>query len=243
MTMDVSLLAAFAAGLISFISPCVLPLVPPYLCYIAGITYGDLVQADEQVHRKVMVRSIAFVTGFAVIFIALGAIATAFGRLVSENAQILSTIAGCLIILFGLHFLGWLRIPLLYRQAKFDGPSGGGGVLGAFLLGLAFAFGWTPCVGPILATILFMAGGEDSLASGIALLAAYAAGIGMPFILAAVFVSRFLAVSAKLWRHMATIEKVAGALLVITGILLLTGGINAIGFWLQEMIPAFSEVG
>lgn len=244
MTMDVSLLAAFGAGVISFISPCVLPLVPPYLCYIAGITYGELVTVDERIHRRVMVRSVAFVLGFGVVFVGLGAIATAFGRMISGYADILSIVAGGLIIVFGLHFLGWLRIPLLYRQARIDGPSsGGGGILGAFLLGFAFAFGWTPCVGPILATILFLAGGEDSLAGGIALLAVYAAGIGLPFILSAVFVSRFLAVSTKFRRHMATVEKVAGAMLVLTGILFLTGGINAIGYWLQEMIPAFNEVG
>lgn len=243
--MDVSLAAAFAAGIISFISPCVLPLVPPYLCYIAGITYGDLVEENRTVHRMVLIRSLAFVSGFGLVFIGLGAIATTFGRLVSENAQILSVIAGCLIILFGLHFLGIFRIPFLYRQFRFDGPAGSakGGLFGAFALGLAFAFGWTPCVGPILASILFMAGGEESLADGILLLGAYAAGIGLPFVLAAAFVSRFLAISGKLRKHMGTVEKVVGALLVLTGILFLTGGINEIGFWLQENIPAFSELG
>jgi len=240
--LDISLFGAFLGGILSFISPCVLPLVPPYLCYVAGITYDELSVPTPAVQRRVILSSLCFVAGFGTVFVGLGAIASTFGQFMTENAELFTYIAGGLIILFGLHFLGLFRIPLLYREARMN-LDVKGGLFGAFLLGLAFAFGWTPCVGPILAAILFMAGGEDTVLKGILLLSSYAAGIGLPFILAAAFASRFLAVSKTLKRRMPVIEKVSGVFLILTGILFITGGINAIGYWIQELVPGLGQVG
>lgn len=240
--MDVTVFGAFIGGLLSFVSPCVLPLVPPYLCYVAGITHDELSAAAPAVQRRVIVSSVAFVLGFAVVFVSLGAIATSFGQLVTESAGLLTKVAGVLIILFGLHFLGWLKIPFLYREARFN-VENRGGLFGAFFLGLAFAFGWTPCVGPILAAILFMAGGEESVSRGVILLGAYAMGIGIPFILAASFASRFLSVATGLRKHMKIIERVSGGFLIATGLLFVSGGINDVGYWLLELFPFLGRVG
>lgn len=240
--MDVTVFGAFIGGLLSFVSPCVLPLVPPYLCYVAGITHDELSAAEPSVQRRVVISSVAFVMGFAVVFVSLGAIATSFGQLVTESAGILTKIAGVLIILFGLHFLGWLKIPFLYREARFN-MENRGGLLGAFFLGLAFAFGWTPCVGPILAAILFMAGGEESVSHGIILLGSYAMGIGIPFILAASFASRFLTVASGLRKNMKVIERVSGAFLIATGLLFVSGGIDDVGFRLLELFPFLGRIG
>ena len=240
--MEVSYFGAFLGGVLSFVSPCLLPLIPPYLCYIAGVTHDELSAGSPAVQKRVVSLSLAFVAGFAVIFIGLGAVASAFGQLITENFEILSYVAGGLITLFGLHFLGAIRIPLLYCQARFEAQTAGG-VFGAFVLGLAFAFGWTPCVGPILAAILFMAGGEESVWRGIVLLSFYAAGIGLPFILAAAFAGKFLELSSGLKRNMATIEKLSGGFLVLTGVLFLTGGISEIGFFIQELVPALGTIG
>jgi len=239
---EVTYLGAFLGGVLSFVSPCLLPLIPPYLCYIAGVTHDELTAGAPAVQKRVIGLSLAFVTGFAVVFIGLGAVASAFGRVITENFELLTYIAGGLIILFGLHFLGVIRIPLLYRQARFEATNAGG-AFGAFMLGLAFAFGWTPCVGPILAAILFMAGGEESVWEGIVLLSFYAAGIGLPFVLAAAFAGKFLELSSGLKRNMATIEKLSGGFLVLTGALFITGGIADIGFYIQELVPALGTIG
>ncbi len=240
--MDVSLAGAFLGGLLSFLSPCVLPLVPPYLSYIAGMSYGAVTAEVRYRDGRIILSSIHFVLGFGTIFVAFGATASLFGQLISENADFLTKVAGALIILFGIHFLGVVRIPLLYREARMEG-SRRGGYLGAYLMGLAFAFGWTPCVGPILAAILFIAGGQESVGQGVALLAAYAAGIGVPFIIAAAFTVRFVAWSSSIKRYLAVIEKVSGGLLVVTGFLFIFGGIDDIGFWLIELFPALGRVG
>ncbi len=242
--MDVSLGGAFLGGLLSFLSPCVLPLVPPYLCYIAGISYEELVQEGGAVPRgRILGAALLFVLGFAIVFVAFGATASIFGQLAAEYAEELSIAAGILIALFGLHFLGVLRIPLLYRQARFEAGGAKAGLIGAFLMGLAFAFGWTPCVGPILAAILFMAGGEESVGEGMRLLAVYAAGIGVPFILAALFTSRFVDLLKRHRRHLATAERAAGGLLVLVGILFMTGGMSDIAFWILEAFPALGRIG
>jgi len=246
--MDVTLGGAFLGGVLSFLSPCVLPLVPPYLCYIGGLSYEELVEREAVPRGRIMAADLAFVLGFSIVFMAFGATATIFGRFAAQYAQELSIAAGILIAIFGLHFLGLLRIPLLYRQARFD--SGGSqsagskaGLLGAFLMGLAFAFGWTPCVGPILAAILFVAGGEESIAEGMRLLAAYAAGIGVPFLFAALFTSQFINILKRHRKHMIYAERVSGALLVGVGILFMTGGMSDIAFWLLETFPALGRIG
>lgn len=248
--MDVGLGAAFLAGVLSFLSPCVLPLVPPYLTWLAGSSLEELA-ADartQDLTRRVMVRALAFVLGFAVVFVALGASATAIGSLLLDHIGIASKIAGILIILFGLHFLGIFKIGLLYRQAKFDVATSNGtpkqvGIVSAFVLGLAFAFGWTPCVGPVLASILMVASAKDSAGGGALLLAAYAAGIGLPFLLAALFVRPFLGFLARFRRHLGMVEKAMGLVLVIAGALILTGHMADVGGWLLETFPALGRIG
>jgi len=244
--MEVSVFGALIGGLLSVLSPCVLPLVPPYLCYLGGITLEEL--AGEQglqrnAYIRVVAASIFFVLGFTTVFVALGATATAIGQLVSANLSILSTVAGVVIILFGLHFLGMVRIPLLYREARLHSETKPASFLGAYIMGFAFAFGSTPCVGPVFATILFVAGAEDTIARGIWLLFVYSLGLGLPFIGAALAIRPFMSFMQRYRRHMGVMEKTMGGLLVITGILFMTGSMNVIAFWLLEMFPGLGTIG
>jgi len=244
MGFDITFGGALLAGLLSFLSPCVLPLVPPYPCYLAGISFeqlsGDVAPSDR---RAIILKSILFILGFSTVFIALGATASTIGKTVSEYFDVLAIVAGVILIVMGLHFMGVFRIGLLFREARFHLGGTKAGWLGAYLVGLAFAFGWTPCAGPVLAGIMFMAGGEESAWQGALLLAAYAAGIGIPFLLAAVFSSAFLGFMSRFRRHLGTVEKVMGGLLVLTGILIMTGSMNKIGFWMQEMFPSLGRGG
>ncbi|MEE4015081.1 cytochrome c biogenesis protein CcdA [Roseibium sp. FZY0029] len=243
--LDVSLGAAFLAGLLSFISPCVLPIVPPYLCYLAGVSVDELKgeTATTDTSRRVILAAIAFVLGFSLVFVALGATASVIGQSIARYYDILSYVAGAIIIVMGLHFLGVFRISLLFREARIHVERKPAGLVGAFVMGLAFAFGWTPCVGPVLAAILFVAGSSDTTWHGAGLLAVYALGIGLPFILAAAFASRFLKLAGRFRKHMGTVEKIMGGLLVLTGILFITGQMSAIAFWLLETFPIFSQIG
>jgi len=243
--LDVSLWAAFLAGLLSFVSPCVLPIVPPYLCYLAGVSFDELKgeTATAATERRVVIAATAFVLGFSVVFVGLGATASVIGQSIARYYDILSYIAGAIIIVMGLHFLGLFRIGLLFREARIHVESKPAGLVGAFLMGLAFAFGWTPCVGPVLAAILFVAGSSDTIWKGAGLLAVYALGIGIPFILAAAFASRFLKFAGRFRKHMGTVEKVMGGLLVLTGVLFITGQMSAIAYWLLETFPVFSQIG
>ncbi|MEP3301208.1 MAG: cytochrome c biogenesis protein CcdA, partial [Roseibium sp.] len=202
--LDVSIGAAFLAGLLSFVSPCVLPIVPPYLCYLAGVSVAELKgeTATAATSRRIVLSSVAFVLGFSVVFVALGATASVIGQSIARYFDTLSIIAGIIIIIMGLHFLGLFRIALLFREARVQVERKPPGLLGAFVMGLAFAFGWTPCVGPVLAAILFMAGSTGSTGQGGLLLAAYALGIGIPFILAAAFASQFLGWASRFRKHM-----------------------------------------
>ncbi|MEJ8474572.1 cytochrome c biogenesis CcdA family protein [Roseibium algae] len=242
---DISVSAAFLAGLLSFVSPCVLPIVPPYLCYLAGVSVAELKNEDGNAatSRRIILSSVAFVLGFSVVFVALGATASVLGQTIARYFDTLSMVAGIIIIIMGLHFLGLFRISLLFREARIHVERKPPGLLGAFLMGLAFAFGWTPCVGPVLAAILFMAGSTGSMAEGGLLLASYALGIGIPFILAAAFASRFLGWAQRFRKHMGTIEKIMGGFLVLTGVLFITGQMSAIAFWLLETFPVFSQIG
>ncbi|WP_420413619.1 cytochrome c biogenesis CcdA family protein [Roseibium sp.] len=243
--LEVSLGAAFLAGLLSFVSPCVLPIVPPYLCYLAGVSVDELKgeTATSDTGRRIILAAIAFVLGFSVVFVALGATASVIGQSIARYYDVLSYIAGTIIIVMGLHFLGVFRIGLLFREARVHVESKPAGLIGAFIMGLAFAFGWTPCVGPVLAAILFVAGSSDTIWSGAGLLAIYALGLGLPFILAAAFASRFLDWASRFRKHMGLIEKIMGGLLVLTGILFITGQMSAIAFWLLETFPVFSKIG
>ncbi len=243
--LEVSVGAAFIAGLLSFISPCVLPIVPPYLCYLAGVSFDQLKdeQANADASRRIILSAIAFVLGFTTVFVGLGATASVVGQAIARYFDVLSIIAGIIILVMGLHFLGLFRIGLLYRQARVEVDKKPAGLGGAYVMGLAFAFGWTPCFGPVLAAILFVAGSTESAWRGAMLLAVYALGIGLPFILAAGFATRFLGWASRFRRHMGTVEKAMGALLVLTGILFITGQMSAIALWLLETFPVFSQIG
>ncbi len=242
---DVTLAGAFLAGLISFISPCVLPIVPSYLCFLAGVTSEQFTTGTLTFAQRahIVYSAIAFVLGFSVVFIALGAAATQVGQFVSAYFDILSIIAGVIIIIFGLHFLGVWRIMLLYREVRAQVDARPASLLGAFVVGLAFAFGWTPCAGPILAAILFTAGAQETTGAGALLLGAYAAGIGVPFIIAGVFAGAFLGFLRGMRGYMGTIEKVMGVMLVVTGVLFMTGQMPRIAAWLLQEFPQLQSFG
>ncbi|HEY0837476.1 MAG TPA: cytochrome c biogenesis protein CcdA [Azospirillum sp.] len=246
--MDVSYLGAFGAGLLSFLSPCVLPLVPPYLCFLGGVSLDELTAESDaarksQVGRRVFVAAFAFVLGFATVFITLGATASFAGQWLARHIDVLAQAAGVVIIVLGLHFLGAFRIGLLYREARVQVATRPAGIIGAYIIGLAFAFGWTPCVGPVLAAILFVAGSSDRAWDGASLLGTYAAGLGIPFLLAALGTKPFLTFSRRFRRHLGMVEKAAGALLVGTGVLFLTGSMADVANWLLETMPALGGLG
>ncbi len=242
MNLDITLWGAALAGLLSFASPCVLPLVPPYLAFIAGVSVEEFTGSGADggaARRRVVLAAVAFVLGFATIFVALGASASTVGQWLSAYYDPLRWIAGGVVLLFGLHFLGVLRIPLLYREARFEVVARPASLLGAYLVGLAFAFGWTPCVGPVLAAILFTAGARETAAEGAMLLAAYALGLGLPFIAAAFFSGPFMRFMRRFRAHLGRVEKMTGAFLVLTGALFITNVMSTISFWLLEYVPLF----
>lgn len=241
--MEVTYPAAFVAGLLSFVSPCILPLVPPYLCYLGGVSVAQLEDSatiDAAASRRVFLSALAFVLGFATVFIALGATASAIGELIASYFNILANIAGVVIIILGMHFLGVFRIGLLFREARFHIEARPAGLIGAYVVGLAFAFGWTPCVGPVLAAILFVAGSDTSMAYGASLLAVYAAGIGLPFLAAALAAPFFLRFMRRFRQYLPWVERVLGLLLIGTGILFITGSINDIANWLLVTFPSLN---
>ena len=240
---DISLPAAAGAGLISFLSPCVLPLAPPYLCYLAGTTVEALVDEGEpRTRRDIFVASLLFVAGFSTVFVSLGATASVFGALLREWSHWLSIAAGIGIFVMGAHFLGLLRIGAMLREKRVE-VAKPPGLWSAYLMGLAFAFGWTPCIGPILAAILAVAGSEETVARGALLLAAYAAGLGVPFVLAALAMERFLGFARGFRSQFARLEKGVGVLLMLTGVAFLTGGLQTASGWLIELFPTLGRLG
>jgi cytochrome c-type biogenesis protein len=243
--LDVSLGGALLAGLLSFVSPCILPIVPPYLAWLAGVSFEELTtDSSGRAERwRVIWSAVLFVLGFTTVFVALGASASIIGRTIAQYFDVLSVIAGIIIIAMGLHFLGVFRIALLYREARVHVAQKPAGLLGAYVIGLAFAFGWTPCAGPVLAAILFVAGSEGTAGRGALLLAVYSLGIGIPFILAAIFASRFLGWAQRFRHHMRKVEMTMGGLLVATGILFVTGQMSTIAYWLLETFPVFQTIG
>lgn len=241
---DVSILAALVAGLVSFLSPCVLPLVPPYLVYLAGTSLERLAdgEAEPLVKRDAVAAAALFVLGFSTVFVSLGASASVIGGLIRAYSGILGVLAGIAIIVMGLHFLGLTRIALLMREkrARVARPVG---LWGAYAMGLAFAFGWTPCIGPILAAILAVAASEATVSKGAGLLAVYSLGLGIPFVLAAFAIEPFAAFLSGFRKHLHRVEQVMGVLMVLTGIAFLTGTVTQASFWLLETFPALSRIG
>jgi cytochrome c-type biogenesis protein len=226
-------IAAFVAGLVSFLSPCVLPLVPGYVSLISGAGVEELKSQESRLLRKTMVNSLAFILGFSVVFITLGAISTEVGQLLARYKSTLAQVAGVVIILFGLHLTGLLRINALYSDKRLHNLKGGSTAGGAFVIGFAFAFGWTPCVGPILAVILGFAATQDSVYKGIALLTVYSMGLAVPFLLTALGVERFLKFYSRFRAHMHAIEVASGALLIALGVLLVLGRFTLISNYLS----------
>jgi cytochrome c-type biogenesis protein len=226
-------LAAFLAGLVSFLSPCVLPLVPGYVSLISGAGVEQLKAQESSLFRKVMLNSIAFIAGFSLVFITLGAISTEVGQLLARYKSTLAQIAGVVIILFGLHLTGIFKIKALYTDARLHSVKGGSTALGAFVIGFAFAFGWTPCVGPILAVILGLAATQDSVGKGIFLLAIYSLGLAVPFLLTSLGIERFLKFYSRFRSHMHALEVGSGALLIALGILLVLGRFSLISNYLS----------
>jgi len=240
MVFDLGYGAAAVAGLLSFLSPCILPIVPFYLCYIAGISFEALTDGEAPsaaVRRKVLFSSIFFALGVTTIFVALGASATLVGQQLREWFDVIRYIAAGLIIVLGLHFLGVFRIGLLFREMRFDTGDRQFGIIGAFVIGMAFAFGWTPCVGPILSTILITAGAAESAMQGALLLLVYSAGMTFPFILAALFIGPFLRWAKGFRRHLGAVEKVMGGILVVFGLLIATNSMNVISGWMLSIAP------
>jgi cytochrome c-type biogenesis protein len=244
MITEVTFGGALVAGVISFLSPCVLPLVPPYLCYMAGVSLDQLTgTGEETVARRTVFFAFAFVLGFSTVFVLLGAAASALGQLVRQYLDTLSIVGGVIIILMGLHFLGVFKIALLYRQARVEIRNHPAGPLGSYLVGLAFAFGWTPCIGPVLGAILGIAGAEQTVSRGAVLLATYSIGLGIPFLLASLFASPFMLFMRRFRSHIDKVEKTMGALLVLTGILIFTGQLSSLGFWLLSLFPGLAQLG
>lgn len=229
-----AMLVALLGGVLSFLSPCVLPIVPPYLAYMGGISMGEMT-GQTAARRKIIMPALSFVLGLSTVFLLLGFTASAFGSFFLTNQELFAQIAGVIVIAFGLHFVGLYRIGILDREARLDAGDRGGSAFGAYVLGLAFAFGWTPCIGPQLGAILSLAAQEGSVQRGTLLLGVYAVGLGLPFLLAALFIERAMGVMNRLKRHMKWIERAMGALLLVVGLALLTGAFTDFSWWLLEI--------
>ena len=246
MNLDVSIGAALLAGAISFLSPCVLPLVPPYLCFITGASLDQLTDAEPRAsdqRRRTLLAALLFVAGFSTVFILLGASASYAGQLLRSWTPVLAQVAGVFIIVMGLNFLGVFRLAFLSREKRYHAETRPAGLLGAYAVGLAFAFGWTPCIGPVLAMILTLAASEQDVARGAGLLAVYSAGLGIPFLLAAAGVGTFLGFMKKFRTHLRKVEMVMGVLLILTGIMFLTGALQDFSYWLIEQFPWLLKLG
>ncbi len=233
-----SLLTAVGAGVVSFLSPCVLPLVPGYISFVSGASLSDLTSGagtpEERAarRRRIVLNTVLFVLGFSIVFVAMGASATYAGQWLAGNRIWLGRIAGTAIVILGLHVMGVLKIPFLNVEKRFHTQREPVGWIGSFAIGLAFAFGWSPCIGPILAGVLVLAANHETVGQGIVLLSAYSAGLGVPFILTGLAVDRFFAVSKRVKRHMRVVEIVAGVLLIVIGVLVFTDSLQALAQYL-----------
>ncbi len=242
-SIEVSYLVALISGMFSFLSPCVLPLVPAYICFITGNSYQDLKEGEKMAKWAMFWPALAFVLGFSTVFIAMGAGASAIQGVLQENKEIFAKISGVMIIILGIHFTGLVKLSFLYKEARFQTSGEQKGLIGAYVVGLAFAFGWTPCIGPILATILTLAATQEHFSQGVSLLAVYSLGLGVPFIIASVAINRFLRASDRIRKHMKTIEIVIGILLIVTGMAIFMGTLQNFGFYLIEAMPWLANIG
>lgn len=244
--LEISFGGAALAGILSFLSPCILPIVPFYLCYMAGISMTELRGDDhiaEGAQKRLVLSAVFFALGVTSIFVLLGMGATALGQLFREWMQPLSYVAAAILILFGLHFLGVVRIPILYREARLENKGEPSTILGAYVMGLAFGFGWTPCVGPALAAILMVASGMGDIWRGGLLLLVYGLSMTAPFVIAALFAKPFLRWMQRNRKYMGYIEKVMGAMLILFGVLIATNSVSYIAQWMIETFPSFSGLG
>jgi cytochrome c-type biogenesis protein len=244
--LDVTFGGAVVAGLLSFLSPCILPMVPFYLCYMAGISMNDLKGADDipaHTHRKLILASICFALGVTTIFVLLGLGASALGQAFRMWKQELAYVAAAFLFAFGLHFLGVIRIGLFYREAKVEAKSDPSTLIGSYVMGLAFGFGWTPCVGPALAAILMVAGGMGDMVQGGLLLLVYGLSMTLPFVIAAIFAKPFLRWMQRNRQYMGYVEKIMGVMLIIFAILIATNSINYIANFMIKYVPWFSTIG
>lgn len=244
---EISLLSALLAGALSFLSPCVLPLVPPYLCYMAGISVDQFKGSEQaetvQSRRAVLFAALFFTLGFGTVFVALGAGATSIGMMLRQHLDILSKIGGLIIIVMGLNFLGLFRIGLLAREARFQSGGKPATFSGAYVMGLAFAFGWTPCIGPVLGAILGIAASRETVADGAVLLAIYSLGLAVPFWIAAAFSGSFMRFLSRFRKHLGLMEKIMGTLLVLTGLAFMFGFVSDLAIWFQQSFPILSRIG
>ncbi len=245
---DISFFSALLAGALSFLSPCVLPLVPPYLCYMAGISVdrfrgGGNIGEGDGTKRAVLLSSFFFTLGFATIFVALGAGASSIGFLLRRHMDVLSQVGGIIIIIMGLHFLGVFRIGLLSREARFQGGGKPATLSGAYVMGLAFAFGWTPCIGPVLGAILGVAASRETVGGGAVLLAVYSLGLAVPFWIAAGFSGAFMRFLLRFRRHLGLVEKLMGVFLILTGLAFIFGFVSTVAIWFQQSFPILMQIG
>ena len=249
---NVTFFGAFIAGVLSFISPCVLPLIPGYLSFISGVSLEEMrgmpVPAGGAVavagvsaaaKRQVLITSLFFILGFSLVFVGLGASATVAGQFLMQQSTLFGKIAGVLLIIFGLHTIGVFKIPFLLNEARVQTSTKPSSMIGAVVVGISFAFGWTPCIGPILAAILAVASQQDSVNQGIALLSVYSLGLAIPFLLTALAINQFFVAFSKIRRHYHTIEIVSGLLMIVIGVLIFTNRFTIIAQWLSPYLPTF----
>ena len=244
---DISFITALVAGALSFLSPCVLPLVPPYLCYMAGVSVEQFrdqgAAVRPQVRRAVLLAALFFTLGFSTVFVALGAGASSIGLVLRQNLDSLAKLGGFIIVLMGLNFLGVFRIALFSREARFASGGKPATLSGAYVMGLAFAFGWTPCIGPVLGAILGVAAARDTVGDGALLLSIYSLGLAVPFWIAAAFSGSFMRFLSRFRRHLGRVEQAMGVLLVLTGIAFMSGFITNVAIWFQQSFPILMQIG
>ncbi|MBI4811403.1 MAG: cytochrome c biogenesis protein CcdA [Ignavibacteriales bacterium] len=242
---NVTIVTAFIFGVLSFISPCVLPIVPGYLSFISGVSFEEMQNTDNrtQIRKRILLNALLFVLGFSIVFIALGASATAIGQFLHQQINIISKIAGVIIIIFGLHMIGVFKIPFLNYEKRFHTEGKKLSLFGAFIVGLAFAFGWTPCIGPILAAILAIASQQETVMQGVILLSFYSLGLGIPFLLTGLSLTIFFNVFNKFKRHLHKVEVVGGILLVIVGVLIMTNYLTVLSGYFAKWFPFLNELG